>query len=86
MLGRFAASSFAEARDHRRCAPATGFAARSRRTRMIIDLGFESLLWGAAIGMAEREEAIPLRNMLFHNDYFVVSNIRTINSVPEQSA
>jgi hypothetical protein len=42
LLGRCAASSLADARDHRRFAPATGFAARSRRTRLIIYLGFES--------------------------------------------
>jgi hypothetical protein len=59
LLGRFAASSLADARDHRRFAPVPGFAARSRRTLLIIDLGFESLLRGAAIEMAEREGFEP---------------------------
>jgi hypothetical protein len=59
LLHRCAASSLAEARDHRRFAPLTGFATRSRRTHTIIYLGFESL-WNCRWlkELAEREEAV----------------------------
>src|SRR5688572_1290769 len=66
-----------------RFAPVTGFAARSRRTLLIIYLGFESRLWGAAIGMAEREEATALCRLLVSIGFFRTLNIRTINFGPK---
>lgn len=77
LLGRYAASSLADARDHRCFAPVTGFASRSRRTRMIIDLGFESLQRGSK-NLAEREESMPSLKVLFYIGFFEAMNIRTI--------
>jgi len=77
LLGRYAASSLADARGHRCFAPVTGFASRSRRTRLIIDLGFESLQRGSK-NLAEREEAIAVFRVLFQKGFFKDLNIYTI--------
>ena len=54
-------------------------------TRAVAGCLTQALLRKRRETLAEREESIPLRRVLFHNGFFKLSNIRTINIRPDSS-